>query len=210
MEHKRGMNHSTLKRGNSITCCFSHYSKKFSHWSALYYDHQYYLASPAKYEYVDNKNIAKQKQPEPEQKYDYAINTEIPRTNLGTQPNSNSGQPELNYDYAANTDIPRIPLNTKPKDELKYDYAINTEIPRINLNTQPKSDNAVDPATDQTYHTLEEPNTPAPYYSTLDNPAADETKSLVGEITHNYILPEFLDISNIKNCGRGTAGRLAT
>mgnify|MGYP002803579394 FL=1 len=161
--------------------------------------------SPAQYEYID-KDIAKEKQPRPELNYDYAINTQVPRINLKTQPNSNSSrQPELNYDYAANTDIPRIPLNTKPgghgssdqpelkydyatnteipkinaaKPDLKYDYAINTEIPRINLNPQTKTNQAVNPTDNPTYDTLEEPNAPPPHYATLEDPAA-KTKSLV-------------------------------
>ena len=114
----------------------------------LYSYHQYYLATPATYEYIDNNDIAKPKQPQPELKYDYATNTEIPRINLSTQPKSggDAGQPELKYDYAANTDIPKITLDRKPEaqgpagqPELKYDYATNTEIPRITLDTLAKT-----------------------------------------------------------------------
>ena len=125
---------------------------------------------------------------QPELKYDYAKNTEIPRIDLNTlsktengetiklnqlpKSGGDSGQPELKYDYAANTEIPRINLNNlttknEREPELKYDYATNTDIPRINLNNlQPKCGDGVDPSTNQT---PEEPNQ-APHYSTLEAP----------------------------------------
>ena len=123
------------------------------------YESLLYVATPARYEYIDTEDILKASQPQSEGKYDY--------TDTKRKPNEDCVQAVFKNCHAANRDRARTSTpDSRPsciqngQSELKQHRAKNTEKSKVRINSHPKSTSypANYPLSPSEFHSLEEPN----------------------------------------------------